>query len=166
MGRIMKKKKTPEERFWEKVDKNGPLILETRCWIWRPSAESNHHGRFHIGKLGKAMIGSHRWSYEFNLGPIPNDMLVCHRCDNPPCVNPGHLFLGTSSDNMKDCVQKGRSVNNRGESCGTAKLTNKQVLDIRSRSVCWGSEKRLAKEFGVNPNTICHIRKGRTWKHV
>ena len=104
------------------------------------------------------------WSYEFHKGPIPKGLCVCHRCDNPPCVNPDHLFVGTNLDNTKDRNQKKR--HSFGEHHASAKLTEKQVLDIRSRPISWGSNSLIAKEFNVDRSVISNIRRGKTWKHL
>lgn len=88
-----------EERFWEKVDKSG------ECWIWIGARNPSGYGKI---KSGDTTKDSHRASWEINYGEIPEGMCVCHVCDNPPCVNPGHLFLGTYGDNMRDMYSKGR----------------------------------------------------------
>ena len=156
-------KKTDEQRFWNKTNKNGPLVLESPCWIWVASKNSDGYGNFRYeGKIGKA----HRWSYEFHKGPILGRLLVCHKCDNPSCVNPDHLFLGTDLDNARDCINKGREKHVRGEAVNTSKLTESQVLEIRSMEHYHGSNKRLSEYLGVSVSTIEKIKGRVTWKHI
>jgi hypothetical protein len=100
-------RKALAERFWEKVDKGGPEhpVLKTRCWIWVACRTDEGYGRIIIrGWVAKA----HRVAWELANGPIRAGLLVCHRCDNPPCCNPAHLFEGTGLDNSRDMVAKGR----------------------------------------------------------
>lgn len=91
-------------RFWQRVDKSGD------CWLWMGARDRDGYGQFSIGpKQSKA----HRFAYEIEYGPLPAGRLVCHTCDNPPCVRYHHLFLGTNEDNLKDMARKGRSTRGR-----------------------------------------------------
>lgn len=101
----------PENRFWKYVDRSGPL-----CWEWTAAQDYLGYGRFN-DENGRKML-PYRWLYEVARGPIPQGMFLCHHCDNPRCVNPDHLFVGTALDNRRDCVQKGRAFHGpRGTHC-------------------------------------------------
>ena len=105
---------TLEERFWEKVNKNGPIhpLLGTPCWLWTGSRNDAGYGK--IGNEGESAY-AHRVSYELRYGPLSDGLFVLHKCDNPPCVNPNHLFAGTALDNHLDMVQKGRQKGRNGK---------------------------------------------------
>ena len=96
------------ERFWEKVNKDGPIhpTLGTPCWLWTAGTTPHGYGQFYP-RHGEMVI-AHRYSWELVNGPFPDDKQGLHRCDNPPCVNPEHVWPGTQTDNMRDCVEKGR----------------------------------------------------------
>lgn len=111
---------------------------------------------------------AHRLAWTLLFGPIPEGLSVCHRCDNPPCVNPSHLWLGTALDNARDKVQKGRMRrgDSRGERNGHAKLTEDQVRVIRQRVKAGETQTALAAEYGVHLITVSQLVRRLTWRHV
>jgi hypothetical protein len=139
-------------RFWAKVKKG------TGCWLWTGATSSYGYGKLHIRK---STVDAHRISWEVANGIIPLGMSVLHRCDNPLCVRPSHLFLGTHRENMQDKTQKGRGL--FGERNGRCKLTPKDVRFIRSSPLAATSLRRM---FCVSDGTIRDIRAGRSWRHL
>ncbi len=127
------------------------------CLEWRGTLNSAGYGRSWFKGV---QITTHRLSWLLYRGPIPDGLLVLHRCDNKPCVNPDHLFLGTHSDNIRDAYSKGRRP--RGTRAGISrKLTKDQAQEIRT------SDERithLARRFGINPSYACRIKKGTALK--
>ena len=155
--------KTPAERFWAKVDKNGPTMphMQTPCWTWTAFRSRDGYGRFRLA--GRA-LRAHRVAWELHHEFIPVGMGVLHKCDNPPCVRDDHLFLGTDADNAADMAAKGRVA--RGEQHWGAKLTEENVISIfRCRRDGWTLE-RLAMQFGVSFQHISDILSRRRWAHV
>jgi hypothetical protein len=132
------------------------------CWEWLGYRDPNGYGRLNVG--GRPILAS-RVSYLLHYGDVPGGKYVCHKCDNPPCVNPEHLFLGTQADNVADMQAKGRARKRGlpGVSHHAAKLTDDRVRAIRSSDA---SDAALAKEFGVTRATIHAVRHRRTWTHV
>lgn len=154
-----KPRATQAEKFWHYVDKRGP----DECWLWkRSTATNNGYGRFWIN--GSHMIAS-RYAYEQSIGPIPEGMEVCHTCDNPACVNPAHLFLGSHTDNMRDASQKRRLRAPHGESHPSAKFSWKQVRKMR-RDFETNPQPiaHIARRHKVHPSTIRSILSRETWK--
>lgn len=149
-----------KQRFWEKVDVRGP----DECWEWSGSRKRRGYGQFHLGDRIQA---AHRVSARIAGMGIKN-LCVCHRCDNPPCVNPRHLFVGTNADNVRDRNKKGRTRTGRvrGEKHGAAKLTREQVLEIRRCLENGENQTRLARRFGVARVTIYFIKNRETWSHI
>lgn len=160
--------------FWKKVSKlNG----DNACWIWSASKYSFGYGAFGIS-TGRATY-AHRVSYQLKHGPIDCDICVLHNCpcgeDNPSCVNPAHLWLGTRIDNNKDCIRKGRARHPkfkktpeqcvRGERVNTAKLTIQQVVEIRENYAKGKvTQQYLADYYGVTQVAISLILRMKNWK--
>ena len=131
----------PIQRFWDRVEKTST------CWIWKGIILTTGYGQ--IGFRDNHHQSAHRFSYELHHGKIAKGMCVCHSCDNKKCVNPKHLWLGTSAQNTADREKKGRGV--RGEKSHSHKLTEKQVKKIRSIYVKrYGEFVRIAKLFKVD----------------
>lgn len=151
------------KRFWSKVAISPDF---TKCWEWqRPTVGG--YGIIAIGGRKGRMIYAHRFSYEIAHGEIPNEMKVLHECDNPICVNPAHLFLGTQADNMRDMNRKGRHADVKGEKNRFHKLTAEQVRYVRNRFATGAAtRKELAVEMGVTTFAIQCIINRKTWKHV
>jgi DNA-binding XRE family transcriptional regulator len=134
------------------------------CWEWTAYRDPFGYGRMG-GTDPKSIILAHRASWLIHFGPIPDGLDVLHRCDNPPCSRPDHLFLGTARDNMQDASTKGRTT--RGERGYSAKLTAGQVLAIRARYAEGGiSQQRLADAYGVARETVSELIRHETWKHL
>ena len=174
------------ERFWSKVAKGDG------CWEWMAARDRKGYGMFQVG-VGKTARAP-RFAWELAHGPIPAGLHVLHRCDNPSCVRPDHLFLGTAADNNADKVAKGRQARGdrhpsrthrhrlprgdqhhlrlrpetvlRGEQNGNARLTSEQVRDILAMRASGKGQRAVAATFGVSKTTIRRIERGLTWRHV
>jgi hypothetical protein len=154
-------KYTPKDvkRFWSKVTITANDNL---CWEWIPP--KTKEGYANIGIQGKTFY-AHRVAWELINDTIPDGLFVLHKCDNRGCVNPKHLFLGTTQDNMDDMVRKGRSPKTAGELNGFHKLTAVQVAEIRSRYEAGGiSMKSLGKEIGISAMQVHNIVSRKHWK--
>jgi hypothetical protein len=144
------------ERFMSKVEKTDS------CWLWTGHIDKTKRGLFCL--YGKRHQSS-RASYLLHKGDIPAGLYVCHTCDNPRCVNPKHLFLGTHLDNMRDCKEKGRQA--RGSRHGRARLNESDVLGIfKMVKYRYFEQREVAKHFGVSTALINRILKGEKWSHL
>lgn len=147
----------PPRRFWHFA---GQTDL---CWEWAGDRFNNGYGRIKVD--GKAVL-AHRYAYELAFGSIPAGVFVLHRCDNPACVRPSHLFLGSHTDNMRDMLSKGRGVFPKGSHHGNAKLSESDVTSMRQRHAGGESCASLGQEFGIGRGTVHRIVTGRAWRHV
>lgn len=161
-----------EERFWTKVDKSaGP----EGCWLWTGCKIHHGYGMLNTGgKHGQNKL-AHRISWELHHSePIPEGMEVLHRCDNPSCVNPAHLFLGTQKDNVADMISKHRSPYGKcfykiaacGEANHAHKLTAADVLEIRAACAKGETQRSVALRYGVAQSTIGKIANRERWSHI
>lgn len=162
-----------EIRFWRRVDKSAD------CWVWTGCVDNRGYGQISTGKTGKH-IKTHRLAWELENGSIPEGLCVCHKCDNPPCVRPDHLFLGSKADNNRDMKRKGRQAFGdrapsrrnperypRGTGHHYAKLNESIVRDIRSRyRQGQATEFALAHEYGVSVGCVSGIVNRKSWKHI
>lgn len=161
-----KRTASPEEqvkRFWARVTQ-APAPA---CWLWTGAQQRKGYGR--VAFLGR-IWGAHRLAWFLSFGDIPDRKQVCHRCDNPPCCNPDHLFLGSNSDNVQDMLQKGRFVVGRrpmGSMNRASKLREADIAAIRANGELTFAEARnVARQYGVTPQNIMNIVKRRSWRHV
>lgn len=152
-----------EERFWKKVDVNGPCVLDTACWLWTGCTNKAGYGSIGLGGKGAGNRNVNRVSWELHFGEIPKGFFVCQKCDNPSCVNPEHLFLGTPKDNMVDMISKGRKRSALGSDSSNSKLIEDQVLQIFSDERPY---KEIAKEFSITREQVSSIKHKKDWKHL
>lgn len=150
----------PETRFWLQVRK------KPGCWTWLGCLNKDGYG---VIRVNGERPSAHRYSWMIHFGEIPEGIQVLHHCDNPSCVRPDHLFLGTIQDNVDDCMRKGRDKSAPGESNYGAVLTEEQVLEIRRRykpKCKKNGGKALGKLFGVDAEQIYRICSGKSWRHI
>lgn len=143
------------KRFWDKVDKSGD------CWEWLAHKDGSGYGKFMLD--GSSRL-AHRVSADLS-GLSIKGVCVCHKCDNPGCVNPDHFFLGTRGDNNRDRHVKGRSSGgaNNGQDNPMSKLTEEEILWIRQLG---GPQRKIARCFGIAQQTVSKIRSSKTWGHI
>lgn len=157
-------KENAEDRFWRRVYKTN------RCWLWTGGKFRGGYGQF---MLGDKNIKAHRYSFQLHVGGIPDGLFVCHNCDNPSCVNPDHLFLGTPKDNVADMIKKNRRVDTSGELNGQSKISMKIADEIRHKyslndSKFPGSRKKysqqkIGKEYGLSQAAVGKIIRNEMW---
>lgn len=151
---------TPEQRFWARVQRGG----ETQCWPWEGSTGKKGHGEFFVSPE-QGRVPAHAYALEIASGQrCPEGLEACHRCDNPPCCNPRHIYYGTRQQNVDDMWARERTP--RGSARTQAKLDEASVLSIRQRFAAGETSTRLAVEYGVSDSLISYIVNGRAWQHV
>jgi len=158
-GSFMPARNTPE-KFWANVG----ILSENDCWEWKLGKVPDGYGYV---KYQRKSLLAHRLSYILTYGEVPEGQLVCYHCDNPPCCNPAHLFLGTDLDNSRDKYSKGRANHPKGTSVGTVKLSEQDVLEVR-RLYATGnySKETLGEMFGCTLQNIYRIVNNITWRHL
>lgn len=162
-------------RFWSKVATSGA----DECWPWK--ANSTHRFGYGMFWLGGNNVGAHRVAWMVTHGDIPSGLAVCHRCDNPKCCNPAHMFLGTHAENNRDMRAKGRFTPATGERHGSAtkplsvprgrshwgaKLDNDRVREIRQLAASGRTHKCIGQMFGVCQSTVTLVAQRKAWAHV
>jgi hypothetical protein len=151
-----------EQRYLSKV------VKQDNCWSWNGFVDKKGYARLaHVGKRGQSVF-AHRISYALHFGIEPGDFMVCHKCDNPICTNPNHLFLGTAQDNSNDMVSKGRSPCRPifGELNPRSILTKEEARYIKLASMIRMSNKELGKLFNVHHSTVSMIKLGKSWADI
>ncbi len=156
-----------EIRFWSST------LITDKCWLWRPSIKNGMRGQI---KDNKVRMYAYVYSWKLHYGPVPEGLLVCHHCDNPICVRPDHLFVGTYSDNAQDCISKGRrndeARGKKGIEHHLAKVSDEDIRFIRKHCIAgarWpdpGSSRYLAKMFKMSARQIRNIATSSQWSHV
>lgn len=162
-------------RFFAKVNKNGPVPIHCPeigpCWVWTASLGEGGYGQFGVSRISPS-LKAHRVSWVINVGHIPDHLWVLHKCDNPSCVNPGHLFIGDRCANMKDAANKGRIGSqvspwkHQGELHPRATVTEQDVRDIRRRYEAGESYSSIGKNYAMKKHGLQDIIYRRSWSHV
>ena len=149
----------------EKIEKRTK-VLPNGCWLWTAYKDKNGYGIMNMKSKNRKV---HRVVWVINNGDIPEGFFVCHKCDNPSCINPDHLFLGTPNDNVQDMMNKGRykcgGKPHYGEKNGMSKLNEKDVLEIRGLRNK-KTHKALSKQYNVSVSCIQNIMLRKSWKHI
>jgi hypothetical protein len=152
--------------FWERAipEPNSGCLL----WTGALTRGDRGYGVLKVGGRKGPVIRAHRLAWELERGPIPDGLLLCHRCDTPECINPAHLFLGTDADNHRDMDRKGRSRggSSKGEAHPGAKLTDADVAMIRELNSAGMGPSSLARQFGISQATAWNIVNRNTWRHI
>jgi hypothetical protein len=153
-------------RFWSHVwITRGD---DSRCWVWTGGCHQRPDGRASYGRftVRGEHIYAHRFIYQMTHGLLPDDLVVRHKCDEEPCVNPRHLIEGTLSDNTRDKFERGRGPNRKGEKHPLARLSDNDVREIRQLRALGRKEATVAEQFGICRAQVYRIVTGRNWGHI
>ncbi len=151
------------DRFLDLADQSGGPLA---CWPWKGSRNPQGYGRMGDVPPKRTGAAAHRVAYRLFVEPIPEGLFVLHHCDNPWCVNPRHLFLGTQQQNVDDCRTKGRAHYARGEKIALAKLTGSAIPMVRLAHAVGRLPREIAAHFGICESQVRNIVHGRAWKHI
>lgn len=176
------------DRFWSKVNKDGPVVRPELgpCWVWTKSTCKDGYGRFQINEKGyvngrpvQKHVRAHKLSWEMVNGPLPDDLVIMHACDNPACVRLEHLSAGTQADNRRDCGEKGRNACGdrsgsrtrpdrlcRGERNAKSNITTEQARMVIAMRAAGAGPTRISKELGVSMGTVSGIIYNGAWSHA
>jgi len=157
-----KRRLSLEECFWKKVDKKA----EDECWEWKGAREVYGYGFLSLSRNPQKWIKAHRLSYTLAYGEFDQNLAVCHKCDNPACINPKHLWLGTIADNNRDKENKGRGALHDGENNPNAKLTKEDIMKIKELRKTGMTQQKIADMYKVSQVNIGRILSGRLWLEI
>jgi len=150
---------TIESRFWNNV----PMREEGKCWNWHGAKLKDGYGQI---KIAGSPVQAHRLSWSMINGEIPEGMVIRHTCDNPSCVNPAHLLIGTHKDNIADKYARGRNPSQVGSDNNCSKLTESDVASIKDRLSIGERQRDIAEAFGITQSQVSNIATGKQWGHV
>lgn len=153
----------------EEIDRFEARIkrLDSGCWEWSGGKFESGYGMFYLKRGSKKTFLAHRASWMIhNKMQVPNNLLVCHTCDNRPCVNPAHLYVGTYYENNRDTVKRKRGNRRYGTECSWSKVTEAQVMEILTHKYGRGANAELARKLGIHQSQVSHIRRGYRWPHI
>jgi hypothetical protein len=150
---------TDLERFGAKYEPEP----NSGCWIWTARIQPNGYGQATLPGGHGSSTGAHRVSWLLHRGLIPVGLCVLHRCDNKPCVNPAHLYIGTLKQNSNDRDERGRANTCRGERHGQSKLTSEDVVAIRRRHAAGEFQRVIADDYGICQSEVSSVVCGRLW---
>ena len=156
------KRKTIMERFLRSFSKTEG----DSCWLWLKRLDRDGYGQmtFHLDNDIIMVKKAHRVAYEILVGEIPTGMCICHKCDNPSCVNPSHLFLGSQADNIRDMVNKKRQM--YGKQHWNVKLKPEDILEIKNLVASGLTNTEVAKKFNIAQQTVSAIKNNKSWIHL
>lgn len=159
---VLSRKQDAEQRFWSKVNKTPGLGKDGDCWEWKTIVKGELYGKFYVD--GRSQY-AHRYAFFLTHGHYP-EPVGRHTCDNPPCCNPSHIIEGTQGDNVRDAVARNRQYHALGEDVAYSKLTNMNVIQMRTQRERGDSLRSLSQQFSVSQSLVSTVCSRKKWKHV